>query len=115
TVEEWRLRLEAPSAGLRAVAAVRPVFAQWLDRRHGAATFRLTQMLTGHGCFAWDEERSALVSVVGGDLSLPAVVASMVGSREAWRAVAHFCEVVLSQKEDPSRRQRRRRRRRVDD
>ncbi|XP_020297221.1 uncharacterized protein LOC109861819, partial [Pseudomyrmex gracilis] len=24
---------------------------QWLDRRHGKVTYRLTQMLSGHGCF----------------------------------------------------------------
>ncbi|KAG6439879.1 hypothetical protein O3G_MSEX001170, partial [Manduca sexta] len=64
---------------------------------------RDTAQHTLESCPAWDEERSALVSVVGGNLSLPAVVASMVGSREAWRAVAHFCEVVLSQKESAER------------
>ncbi|XP_037299077.1 uncharacterized protein LOC119190722 [Manduca sexta] len=137
-VEEWQLRLESPSAGLRTVAAVRPVLRQWLDRRHGAPTFRLTQVLTGHGCFgaylcriagkeesaachhcgncredtaqhtleecpAWTEERSALLAVIGSDLSLPTVVAAMVRSRRSWRAMASFCERAMSQKEAAER------------
>ncbi|XP_037292216.1 uncharacterized protein LOC119188596 [Manduca sexta] len=137
-VEEWQLRLESPSAGLRTVAAVRPVLRQWLDRHHGAPTFRLTQVLTGHGCFgaylcriagkeesaachhcgncredtaqhtleecpAWTEERSALLAVIGSDLSLPTVVAAMVRSRRSWRAMASFCERAMSQKEAAER------------
>ncbi|XP_036138416.1 uncharacterized protein LOC118644304 isoform X2 [Monomorium pharaonis] len=37
-----------PCNGLRVVGAIRPILAEWLDRRHGAPTFRL--MLTGHEC-----------------------------------------------------------------
>ncbi|CAG4950610.1 unnamed protein product [Colias eurytheme] len=48
---EWERRLEEPSAGERTVAAIRPVLREWCDRRHGAITFRLTQVLSGHGCF----------------------------------------------------------------
>ncbi|XP_045506875.1 uncharacterized protein LOC123703047 [Colias croceus] len=48
---EWERRLEEPSAGERTVAAIRPVLQEWCDRRHGAITFRLTQILSGHGCF----------------------------------------------------------------
>ncbi|XP_037295795.1 uncharacterized protein LOC119189634 [Manduca sexta] len=75
-------------------------------------------------CPAWDEERSALCLVVGGDLSLPTLVATMVDSRRSWKAMVSFCERVMSQKEsakrdrertDPVRRQLSRRRRRGDD
>lgn len=48
---EWEARLAQPSAGHATIAAVRPVMEAWIGRRHGALTFRLTQMLSGHGCF----------------------------------------------------------------
>ncbi|XP_037299373.1 uncharacterized protein LOC119190764 [Manduca sexta] len=75
-------------------------------------------------CAAWDLQRSALRTVVGGDLSLPAAVSAMVGGWRSWRAMASFCECVISRKEsaerdreqnDPARHQRRRRRRGIDD
>ena len=50
-IEVWEDRLAHSSAGLRTIAALRPVLRQWLDRSHGAMTFRLTQVLSGHGCF----------------------------------------------------------------
>ena len=49
----------------------RPLFEQWLERHHGVLTFRLTQVLTGHGCFGrflfgiwWDETLGRLHCVV---------------------------------------------------
>ncbi|CAH2266600.1 jg19809 [Pararge aegeria aegeria] len=48
---EWKGRLENPSAGHATIAAIRPVMEDWLGRHHGALSFRLTQILTGHGCF----------------------------------------------------------------
>lgn len=48
---EWAARLVRPSAGHATIVAVSPIFEEWLERRHGALSFRLTQMLTGHGCF----------------------------------------------------------------
>lgn len=50
-LEKWSERLATPGAGLRTVEAVRPVLQDWLDRAHGPLTFRLVQVLTGHGCF----------------------------------------------------------------
>ncbi|KAJ0172799.1 hypothetical protein K1T71_011938 [Dendrolimus kikuchii] len=47
----WEDRLRRPSAGPATIEAVRPVLHEWLGRRHGTLTFRLTQVLTGHGCF----------------------------------------------------------------
>ncbi|XP_063375363.1 uncharacterized protein LOC134662989 [Cydia amplana] len=131
---------------------------EWLERPHGALTFRLVQILSGHGCFgrylhkiagrepteechecgadvdtaehtlevcpAWGPEREELIAIVGPDLSLPAVVKSMVDSDRSWQAVANFCELTMTQKEtaerarevDPmadQRRRKRARRRRV--
>lgn len=138
-VAEWRTRLAQPTAGHAAVAAVRPVLEEWLNRSHGALGFRLTQVLTGHGCFgkylcrigreptsqchhcgdcrvdtalhtlaecpAWAEQRRDLVAAVGaaGNLSLPAVVSTMVGSESGWNAVATFCEAVMLAKEAAER------------
>lgn len=73
-------------------------------------------------CPAWDALRRVLTGVIGEDLSLPAVVSKMVGSVEAWNAVASFCEQVMqkeaaerAREEDPLaapiRKKRKRRRR----
>uniref|UniRef100_A0A8R2QYD3 Reverse transcriptase n=1 Tax=Bombyx mori TaxID=7091 RepID=A0A8R2QYD3_BOMMO len=138
-LEAWSRRLADPSAGLRTVEAVRPVLADWVGRDRGGLTFRLTQMLTGHGCFGrylfkiagreptaqchhcadrdeddtaehtlarcsgFDEQRAALVAVIGEDLSLPRVVATMLGSDASWKAMLDFCESTISQKEAAER------------
>ncbi|XP_026327994.1 uncharacterized protein LOC113236201 [Hyposmocoma kahamanoa] len=49
--DEWRRRLTQPYAGLRTIEAVRPVLSEWLDRKYGVITFRMTQVLSGYGCF----------------------------------------------------------------
>ena len=54
-------------------------------------------------CTAWEEPRRVLISEVGSDLSLPAVVASMVGGGGSWDAVVSFCETVISRKEAAER------------
>ena len=35
----------------RAVGAIHPSLLEWVDRRHGGLTYRLVQIITGHGCF----------------------------------------------------------------
>jgi len=57
-------------------------------------------------CPAWADERSVLVVAVGRDLSLPAIIDKILGSERSWRAVVHFCEAVISQKEDHERARR---------
>lgn len=47
----WGHRLEAPRAGVRTVEALRPILEEWAVRQHGTLSFRLVQVLTGHGCF----------------------------------------------------------------
>jgi len=48
----WLARLERqPIAGHRIVEAIRPVLPEWVDDRHDAVTYRLVQVLSGHGCF----------------------------------------------------------------
>lgn len=49
--ETWRTRLSERSAHKPIVQAVLPVFENWMQRREGSLTYRLTQVLTGHGCF----------------------------------------------------------------
>ncbi|KAJ0171336.1 hypothetical protein K1T71_012886 [Dendrolimus kikuchii] len=51
TMVVWKERLRHPSAGLATIEAVRPILQDWTKRRHGTLTFRLTQVLSGHGCF----------------------------------------------------------------
>jgi len=51
-LERWNTHLSDPrTAGQRTVEAVRPCLSEWIDRAQGEVTFRLTQVLTGHGCF----------------------------------------------------------------
>lgn len=38
--------------GVRTREAINPNFDLWMDRIHGGLSYRMTQMLTGHGCFA---------------------------------------------------------------
>lgn len=53
TRRQWEIYIQRPLfAGTRTRDAVLPHFAEWLDRKHGGITFHLTQLLTGHGCFA---------------------------------------------------------------
>ncbi|KAL4720810.1 hypothetical protein ACJJTC_013082 [Scirpophaga incertulas] len=54
-------------------------------------------------CVAWEAQRCSLVRVIGPNLTLPAVIHQMVGSRTAWDAVAEFCEEVMGQKEAAER------------
>lgn len=105
---DWQRQLAGPVyEDQRVVRAVLPVLGGWLSRAWGQITFRVAQVMTGHGCFghylcrigreptprchhcegdrdtaqhtleacpAWEVQRRALVAVVGGDLSLAAVV-----------------------------------------
>lgn len=136
-LRKWDERLQMPSAGHRTVDAIRPVLKEWVGRRHGALTFHLVQVLSGHGCFGrylhrvarreltpachhcdsaedtaehtlavcphWTEPRADLAAAVGNDLSLPAVVNSMVDSEGSWQTMVAFCETVMSQKEEAER------------
>jgi len=83
----------------------------WIGRERTAACYHCgapedTAPHTLEVCPAWAEERRDLVAAVGHDLSLPAIVAAIIGSDEAWRAVVLFCERVMSQKEDHERARR---------
>ncbi|XP_061729130.1 uncharacterized protein LOC133534051 [Cydia pomonella] len=50
-VLQWEEELAGREEGHRTVEAVRPVLQDWLERERGSLTFRLVQVLTGHGCF----------------------------------------------------------------
>lgn len=49
-LESWSRWLVDPSAGRRTVEAILPALVDWVNRDRGRLTFRLRQMLTGHGC-----------------------------------------------------------------
>jgi len=52
TVRQWTLQIQKPTAaGRRTREAILPSLNEWLGRAHGGASFHLTQILTGHGCF----------------------------------------------------------------
>lgn len=50
-LERWSIRLAHPRAGSWTIEAVRPFLKEWVEREHGSLTFRLVQVLSGHGCF----------------------------------------------------------------
>ncbi|XP_029172267.1 uncharacterized protein LOC114941449 [Nylanderia fulva] len=49
-IEIWSEDLLRPRAGVRAVQAIQPVLQDWLSRKPGLS-YRVVQVLTGHGCF----------------------------------------------------------------
>lgn len=50
-MRQWTQRLEVPTAGHWTITGVRECLAEWVTRQHGSLSFRLTQILSGHGCF----------------------------------------------------------------
>lgn len=53
TLTEWKEMLAAPNIqGQRVVGAIQPVLDEWVGRTWGGLSFRMTQILSGHGCFA---------------------------------------------------------------
>lgn len=51
-IRQWQLMLRRNDvAGLRTCTAIAPILPQWLERKWGETTYRMTQLLTGHGCF----------------------------------------------------------------
>ncbi|XP_041981661.1 uncharacterized protein LOC121735060 [Aricia agestis] len=54
-------------------------------------------------CPAWVEQCAELCAVLGLDLTIPAILSSMVRSREAFEVVSTLCESVLLQKEAAER------------
>ncbi|XP_013173114.1 PREDICTED: uncharacterized protein LOC106121832, partial [Papilio xuthus] len=51
TLELWDNSLAGAEYGARTIEAIRPQLSDWCGRRHGALNYRLSQILTGHGCF----------------------------------------------------------------
>lgn len=51
TLRQWRERLEQSNAGNWTTDAIQPVLERWVHRKEGKLTFRLVQVLSGHGCF----------------------------------------------------------------
>jgi hypothetical protein len=50
-LQAWSEALCHPAAGHRTTISIHPVLEEWVGRRHGSLTYRLVQVLTGHGCF----------------------------------------------------------------
>lgn len=51
--DDWEVYLQRPGlSGRRTIEAIRPHFNLWLNRRFGGLSFRMTQLLSGHGCFS---------------------------------------------------------------
>lgn len=49
---QWKLYVQRrDAAGARTLNAIIPAMQNWIDRQHGELTYRMTQILTGHGCF----------------------------------------------------------------
>ncbi|XP_064076849.1 uncharacterized protein LOC135194808 [Vanessa tameamea] len=50
-IVRWEEDLGSPTAGLATVEAIRLHLSRWVKRKKGRLTFRMTQVLTGHGFF----------------------------------------------------------------
>lgn len=51
-VRQWEILLGGNNIyGKRTCNAIRPHLNIWINRQHGEMTYRITQLLTGHGCF----------------------------------------------------------------
>jgi hypothetical protein len=50
-VQHWTEDLATAAFGRETLDAIGPVLQDWLDRSHGFLSFRLVQVLSGHGCF----------------------------------------------------------------
>ncbi|XP_011135610.2 uncharacterized protein LOC105180944 [Harpegnathos saltator] len=50
-LERWQRLLANARYRRRTVEAVRPFLQEWVGRADGTLTFRMAQVLTGHGCF----------------------------------------------------------------
>jgi len=49
-IAEWQTGLSEANQGCWTVEAIRPVLDKWVGRSHGSLSYRLVQVLTGHGC-----------------------------------------------------------------
>ncbi|XP_063545796.1 uncharacterized protein LOC134753787 [Cydia strobilella] len=49
--DRWKDQLEDAPYGTHTIGALLPSFDNWLDRKRGSLTYRLVQVMTGHGCF----------------------------------------------------------------
>ncbi|XP_041984075.1 uncharacterized protein LOC121736756 [Aricia agestis] len=47
----WEERFQEPQVSVALITAIRPLLKEWITRTYGVLSFRLTQVLTGHGCF----------------------------------------------------------------
>ena len=54
-------------------------------------------------CPSWAEERTPLMTRLGGNLSLPNVVRAMTSNEEAWKEFSSFCSQVMPKKEEAER------------
>lgn len=53
TISEWKSMLrERELQGQRVISAIRPMMETWTSRSWGRLSYRSTQIITGHGCFA---------------------------------------------------------------
>lgn len=62
-----------------------------------------TAQHTLESCASWAQERVALRTAVGDDLSLSSIINKILGSQEAWRAFVTFAESVMTSKETAER------------
>lgn len=125
-VRRWSASLGIAEFGRWTTDALAPVLDRWLERSHGFLSFRMVQIMTGHGCFGKflhriEREETPRCHACGADedtaehtlavcsswdqqrQELVRVVGAMVTSDQAFTAFASFCEDVMSQKEAAER------------
>lgn len=127
-MERWiqRLKLTLPSVGSSrgwtCVLFPSAMLLRWLCRSFGKVSHRLTQILTGYGCFdrichvsshlcgvleeegtaAFDGERAVLVRQIGAFIPKD-LFSKILESPSTWTAVAKFAEAIMSRKKQAGR------------
>mgnify|MGYP004579209895 CR=1 FL=1 len=130
----WKRELEQTGAmNKRVVGAILPNWEQWAETGPALLTYRITQVLTGHGCFSeylkrigaeetadchhcsagpdsaqhtlehCEEQRRTFVTAIAPDLSPPAIISALLAGEGKRKAVTSFCEEVISLKEKAER------------
>ncbi|XP_043584040.1 uncharacterized protein LOC122568405 [Bombus pyrosoma] len=128
--DQWRSQLISETGEHRGTAAVLPNWGTWRSRGL-PLTYRMIQILTGHGVFgdddichhcgegrdtsqhtlkscpAWELPRYTLRYIIGERLSPSAIIAAMLSGPQEYEAVCLFCERVILAKERAEREKKR--------
>lgn len=131
TMVTWQRRWDTSLNG-RWTHSIIPEITTWINRRHGETNFHLTQVLSGHGCFAavlkrfgklessecwfcgdpvdsaehtWHSRRRRAETTIRTHLTPGNLITTMLKSKENWATVDGMIQEIMKKKEEERRRQ----------